>query len=118
MPTNANAFRPIINAFVNQLASAGYGRTYLYTYLNYANSRLNANDLRARIGWMAQYSYQLSYDFHSGYSDVRGWQYTSIDRISGVSGNVDMSAFDQRIFSDVNWKTRICKTSHGRSPPR
>ena len=57
MPTNANAFRPIINAFVNQLASAGYGRTYLYTYLNYANSRLNANDLRARIGWMAQYSY-------------------------------------------------------------
>ncbi len=54
---------------------------------------------------MAQYSYQLSYDFHSGYSDVRGWQYTSIDRISGVSGNVDMSAFDQRIFSDVNWKT-------------
>ena len=105
MPTNANAFRPIINAFVNQLASAGYGRTYLYTYLNYANSRLNANDLRARIGWMAQYSYQLSYDFHSGYSDVRGWQYTSIDRISGVSGNVDMSAFDQRIFSDVNWKT-------------
>ena len=36
MPTNANAFRPIINAFVNQLASAGYGRTYLYTYLNYA----------------------------------------------------------------------------------
>ena len=95
MPTNANAFRPIINAFVNQLASAGYGRTY----------RLNANDLRARIGWMAQYSYQLSYDFHSGYSDVRGWQYTSIDRISGVSGNVDMSAFAQRIFSDVNWKT-------------
>lgn len=105
MPTNANAFRPIISTFVNQLAGAGYGRTYLYTYLNYANTRLNANDLRARIGWIAQYDYQLDYDFHSAYSDVRGWQYTSIDRISGVSGNVDMSAFDQRIFSDVNWRT-------------
>lgn len=94
MPKTASGLRPIVNTFTSLLSQSGYSRTHLYTYVNYASSRLNSADLLARIGWIAQYSNQLDFNFSTAYGDRRGWQYTSSEYVAGISsGRADMSAF-------------------------
>lgn len=98
MPKNASGYRPIVDAFISRLSQAGYKRTHLYTYLNFVNTKLNTDYLKSKVGWIAQYNNQLDYNFASSYGDKRGWQYTSADRVNGVTtGNVDMSVFDAPI---------------------
>ncbi|WP_231129458.1 GH25 family lysozyme [Bifidobacterium choloepi] len=100
-PTSASAFQSIVSTFTSTLAARGYDNVELYTYLSFANSYLNTTSLESKIGWIAQYNTTLSYTYPN-YDGGRGWQYTSSATVDGISGNVDMSAFDEYAFLDVN----------------
>lgn len=100
-PKTSAAFTPIVNAFFTTLANRGYSDVNIYTYRTFANQRLNTAALQSKISWIAEYNPTTAYTFPN-YSGGRGWQYTSSATVAGISGSVDMSGFDEFIFSDVN----------------
>ena len=84
-------------AFIDTLIAEGY-TTMLYGSRGYIRSKYDVNKLKYPL-WVARYAggYEkiLSDDkyFPSmiGYDDrIAIWQYTSIGRVNGISGNVDM----------------------------
>ncbi|WP_163228091.1 GH25 family lysozyme [Bifidobacterium choloepi] len=99
-PTTVAGWSTIINAFYGRINQHGYTNTYLYTYRAMANAYFD-NAAKAKVSWIAEYNPTTTYTF-PGYSGGRGWQYTSSASVNGISGNVDMSAFDEHIFWDAN----------------
>ena len=60
----------------------------IYANYNYVTTKLTTSYLKDRISWIARYNTFCGY---SGHYD--GWQYTSTGRVTGISGNIDISAF-------------------------
>ena len=81
-----NDYDIIISTFINKLASYGY-KVKVYTYKFWAENKLSDYG-RSQLGWIAQYNDNCTYN--GSYS---GWQYTSEDRINGISTVVDVSVF-------------------------
>ncbi len=104
MPTAPAQYENIARTYFHELSSAGYTNTYIYSYLNNMNTRLNTSWLHARTAWIAQYNTKLDYTFPN-YTGVRGWQYTSSASVPGIAGNVDMNVFDRQLFRDVHFRT-------------
>lgn len=104
MPTRASQYEQIARTYFGALSAAGYTNTYIYSYLNNMNTRLNTSWLHARTAWIAQYNTKLDYTFPN-YTGVRGWQYTSSASVPGIAGNVDMNVFDRQLFRDVHFRT-------------
>ena len=80
-------YEGMVYNYVNRLQAAGY-ETKVYTYLNYAMTRFNANT-RNMVDWIAHYTngdcgYELPH---------RGWQYTSSGQLPGISTSVDLNIF-------------------------
>ena len=77
----------VVNGYMDTMKKNGYGSlTKIYTYKNYADTALNTTFMRNQITWIAQYYH---YPTYSGYFKM--WQYSSTEKVPGISGNVDMS---------------------------
>lgn len=82
-------YEKVVKGYVDTMFSKGYGNlTSIYTYKNYADTALNSSTLRPQITWIAQYNHFCTYS-----GSYVGWQYSSTERIPGISGNVDVSVW-------------------------
>ncbi|MEE1295898.1 MAG: glycoside hydrolase family 25 protein [Bifidobacterium sp.] len=103
-PTTPSGYLPVVNTFFNTLKAGGYTNVRVYSYLSYLNNELNDSTIHAKAGWVAQYNTQCDYTFPN-YSGQRGWQYSDSGTVNGISGSVDMNAFDKVVFTDTNFRT-------------
>ena len=71
----------VVKGYLSKVSSAK-----VYTYTNYANTALNTAYIRSKITWIAHYASKCGYT-----GSYKMWQYTSTGKVSGVSGNVDIS---------------------------
>ncbi len=91
-PSSPKAYEEIIRTYIDAMAARGYTNVHVYTYRSYLQNELNSTYIRQRTSWIAEYGSRLNVT-NSDYSGQYGWQYTDADRVNGISGNVDMSAF-------------------------
>lgn len=80
---NVNTRTNIIDVFCHNLESKGW---YVGNYANvdYLRNKINYNKLKKYDLWLAQWDNKKSYECGL-------WQYTSIGKVPGVKGNVDIS---------------------------
>ena len=92
--TNAQQRTDIVRAFCNYISAHGY-RTKFYTNYDFAVNNLKLSQLSDLDLWLASYnssSHFLFTNFESVYGHrIDIWQYSSQNRVSGISGNVDMN---------------------------
>lgn len=81
---SSDTYESMINKFINTLSENNYSAS-VYTYLSYANNKLNANS-RNKITWIAQYN--INCDYTGTYNM---WQYSSSETLPGINNNVDMN---------------------------
>lgn len=80
---NASALTGYVNAFLDELAKAGYTKLGIYSGLYFMKDRLVESQLRSGIlKWIAQYNSTFDRT-----ADV--WQHTSSASVPGIAGNVD-----------------------------
>lgn len=89
-PTSPYVYQNIVSSWWNQLYSAGYTNLGIYSYANYLRGPLNSQYIHDRASWVASYGATPLFNIRTA---LRGWQYTSKACISGIDGNVDVSAF-------------------------
>ncbi len=82
-PDKVATYRRIVEAFGSRISQAGYDWK-IYTYTNWADTALNAPDLRSKIDWIAHYNHYCGYQ-----GSYRMWQYGSNDVVPGINGRVD-----------------------------
>ena len=80
-------YTKVVQGYMDTMNKNGYGKlTKIYTYTNYANTALNTSYMRGLIDWIAQYYHYVTYT-----GSYRMWQYSSTEKIFGISGDVDVS---------------------------
>ena len=89
-PTSPYVYQNIVSSWWNQLYNAGYTNLGIYSYANYLKGPLNSQYIHDRASWVASYGATPLFNIRTA---LRGWQYTSKACISGIDGNVDVSAF-------------------------
>lgn len=82
---NSDTCAAVATTYLTRLNQAGIGSS-IYTYTDYANNMLYG--VRSSINWIAQYNNNCAYT-----GSYIGWQYTSSDTITGITGNVDSSVW-------------------------
>ena len=80
-------YESIIMTFINKVESALGISTRVYTYKNYAETRL-PDSVLPYVTWIAQWGPECTYE-----GSYNGWQYTSDGSVPGINGRVDMSIF-------------------------
>ncbi|WP_235143658.1 glycoside hydrolase family 25 protein [Bifidobacterium moukalabense] len=105
VPTDPNVYNSIVNAWWGRLQAAGYNNLGVYSYTSYLNGPLNHSNIRSKAKWVASYGPRTNFSYSA---NSRGWQYTSIGHVNGISGNVDMNAFGNREYVNLaaHWVTR------------
>lgn len=88
-PTSPAVYDGILNAWYNQLQSAGYNKLSVYSYTFYLNSALNSGNIRSKTHWVASYGSRTGFNFPA---NQRCWQYADEGRVGGISGTVDLNA--------------------------
>lgn len=92
--TNVQQRTNIIRAFCDYISSHGY-KTKFYTNYDFAVYNMYLSQLSDLDLWLASYnssSHFLFTNFESVYGHrIDIWQYSSKNRVSGISGNVDMN---------------------------
>lgn len=91
-PSDPGTYEQIISTYIDTMAARGYTNVHVYTYRSYLQNELNSTYIWQRTSWIAEYGPRLNVT-NDDYSGQYGWQYTSTGSVSGVSGNVDISAF-------------------------
>lgn len=91
-PSDPGTYEQIIRTYIDTMAARGYTNVHVYTYRSYLQNELNSTYIWQRTSWIAEYGPRLNVT-NDDYSGQYGWQYTSTGSVSGVSGNVDISAF-------------------------
>ena len=82
-------YTQVVDGYMQVMNSAGYGSiTKLYTYKSMADNQLNSPYLRDKIAWIAQYNHYCTYT-----GSYIGWQYSSQEKVKGITGNVDASVW-------------------------
>lgn len=99
-PTDSATYSAIVRAYVETLASRGYTNVKVYSYTSYLNGPLNSPSIWEITGWVAQYNSVLTFS-NPYYCGQYGWQYTSSGSVSGISGQVDLSAFSTSDYVDL-----------------
>ncbi|MEJ8738641.1 GBS Bsp-like repeat-containing protein, partial [Erysipelotrichaceae bacterium HCN-30851] len=80
-------------AYCKKISSAGY-TPGIYANLNYWNTKLNDSSLDKYVKWVAQYNSNNGQAGHCDYTKpYKMWQYTSVGKVNGISGNVDLNAW-------------------------
>ena len=104
-PTDPNVYNGIVNAWWGRLQAAGYNNLGVYSYTSYLNGPLNHGNIRSKAKWVASYGPRTNFSYSA---NNRGWQYTSVGHVNGISGNVDMNAFGNREYVNpaAHWVTR------------
>lgn len=74
----------VCNAFCTTVKNAGY-TPMLYSNLDMLQNHLNASDLNSTL-WLAQWASAATYS-----GDYEYWQYTSVGKVPGMSGSVDLN---------------------------
>ena len=86
-----------INAFLDELAQAGFDRLGVYASLDWFRNKFNRDGLRPGVLiWLAQYptsaAVMLSYaDSRKPSDPCDVWQFASSGRVDGYNGNLDVS---------------------------
>lgn len=89
----------LTKAFCDKIEAAGYD-AMIYTGCSFSRTYLNMSDLSDYDLWIAHYgstknytSYTGSYHYGSSCnaSSTRFWQYSSLGKVNGITGNVDMN---------------------------
>lgn len=92
-PSSSAQYERIVKTYMNYLNSRGYYNIQLYSYRSLIQSHMNTPYLLKYLGWIAEYSHVLNFD-NTYYNGLFGWQYTStLERVNGINGNVDVSCF-------------------------
>lgn len=73
--------------FSKIIEAAGY-KAGIYASTSYYNEFLDYGAIKNYSIWVAQYNYHCTYK-----NPFDGWQYSSTERIPGISGNVDMNVW-------------------------
>ena len=81
-----DGYQRIAQNFINFLGQNGYNAK-IYSYYYFALNRFD-EVTRNYLDWIAKYSETNNYPY-----SWRGWQFTDIGRVPGISTNVDMSIF-------------------------
>ena len=82
-------YTQVVKGYMETIAKTKYKDiTKIYTYKNYADTALNSEYIRNQITWIAQYNHNCTYS-----GNYVGWQYSSTEKIPGISGNVDVSVW-------------------------
>ena len=82
-------YENVVKGYVDTMFNKGYGNlTSIYTYKDYADTALNSSDIRPKINWIAQYNHFCTYS-----GSYIGWQYSSTEKVAGITGNVDVSVW-------------------------
>ena len=79
----------ILDSFCRTIEAAGY-QAGIYASKYWFMENLNASDLEQYVIWVAQYNTEMNYTGKADY-----WQYTSTERIDGISTNVDVNVLLQ-----------------------
>lgn len=75
----------IVIAFTNRIKAAGY-KVGLYASLDFIKTKLNDKQIPDDVvRWVAQYSSKCSYT-----GKLYAWQKSSVGKVNGISGNVDL----------------------------
>ena len=81
-----------VKAFCDRVEQAGY-KSMIYSNKYWLSSKLNMNELSQYDFWLAHYT--GTNDPINNPSDYKGsyqiWQYSSIGRVDGINGNVDLN---------------------------
>lgn len=93
----ANSASAMAIAFMQKVKAAGYVAGW-YANPHYIKSYLNNPVLEQFPLWIAHYASKYSY---SGKANVVMWQYSSSDKVNGVSGNCDMNHGYQNYKQEV-----------------
>lgn len=92
-PSNSAQYETIVRAYMKYLNDRGIHNVQLYSYRDLIKSKMNTPYLLKYMGWIAAYTHRLDFD-NIYYNGLFGWQYTStLERVNGISGNVDVSCF-------------------------
>ena len=85
----ASDYDKIVKGFMNYMAGTKYKSvTRIYTYKSFAETKLTSSYTKQFIYWMAQYYHYCTYN-----GSFKAWQYSSTEKLPGISGNVDMSVW-------------------------
>ncbi|NBK97749.1 MAG: hypothetical protein EOM50_06980 [Erysipelotrichia bacterium] len=95
-PSSISAYEKVISTFINYLNSKGFYNIQIYSYTNRIKNYMNSPSILQYLGWIADYSHRCNFD-NTYYQGNFGWQYSSTERISGISGNVDVSCFYDKV---------------------
>ena len=100
-PTKVAQYESIIGTYINRMSELGYGNmVQVYSGRYYTQTRLNSPNILPYVSWIAEYespvlNYKNTY-YNNG--DV-AWQYSSSEKVNGVKGNTDTSAFPSAEFT-------------------
>ncbi len=94
-PETTARYKPIVNNFVSYLKDRGYPVNIYASrswFAGKSGEYLNDASILKYASWTAAWTPVYGWT-NKYYSGCTGWQYSSSERISGIEGNVDVSAF-------------------------
>ncbi len=77
----------IAKAFLEKVKKAGY-TPMIYASTSFLNNQLDMHQLSNYQVWVAEYNHFVNYG-----GSYKGWQYSSTENISGITGGVDSSVW-------------------------
>ena len=104
--------RVVAKAFCDVIRVSGY-KYGIYASESYFNSYIYGVDIPGCSYWIARYGTNdgRKQTKPNVKVDIDGWQYTSVGRFLGISGNVDTNEF----YNDFGSKNEVDKTVHYRA---
>lgn len=94
-PTNPSVYQSIVNAWWSRVHAAGFTNLGVYSYASYLAGPLNTSDIHAKTQWVASYGPHVGFSFKN-VGMIKGWQYADNGSIPGISGYVDLNAFNSK----------------------
>ena len=91
-PSDTGTWVKIINKYMETMRRSGYQNVNVYSYRQLLQTRLNHPDILRYVNWVAAYTDALDWS-NRYYSGDLGWQYTSSEYLTGISGRVDVSVW-------------------------
>ena len=112
-PQSTIEYKKIVDTFFSETTQGGLQCVSVYSYADYLKTLLNEPSIHEKTSWVATYGPTLEFDIHSN-SGIKGWQYTSLGQVAGVSGNVDISAFNlvPQFVKSIGFKDVYMNTPH------
>ncbi len=108
-PSTPQQYEEIVKNWWQKLEAAGYHNLSVYSAPFYLDDQLNSPYIHNKTHWVATYGPRTLFKYPANY---RGWQYSSLGRIAGIEGNVDLNAFGNLEFFEDLRLTWIIRDEH------